>query len=72
MKHIPKRREVPLESGLRFKVIVPFFNGLKYLKKCLESIASQTYSNYDVVVVDDASSEFGIKRYALDMCKQHG
>ena len=72
MLHSPTPREQTLGQATHFKVVVPFFNGMKYLKKCLESIESQNYADYDVVVIDDASTEFGIKRYALDFCNRHG
>ena len=38
-------------------VIVPAYNCEKYIDKCIRSIVSQTYSNIDVVVVDDGSSD---------------
>lgn len=40
----------------RFKIVVPSFNSLDYLPKTLASIESQTYKNYDVCLIDDASS----------------
>ncbi len=38
-------------------VIVPVFNVEKYLKKCLDSIVSQTYKNLEIVLVDDGSQD---------------
>ncbi len=38
-------------------VIVLNFNGIKYLKSCLPSLMSQTYSNYQVIVCDNASTD---------------
>lgn len=34
-------------------VIITNFHQEKYLKECLESVENQSYSNYDVLVVDD-------------------
>lgn len=48
-------------------VCIPTYNGSKYLKECLDSILAQTFSNFEVVIVDDHSSDdsFEIaKRYA--------
>ena len=68
--HIPPKKD-KFGDDIRFKIIVPFFNGMKYLQKCLESIENQTYKNYDVVVIDDASDEFGIKAYALGVFRKN-
>jgi len=39
----------------KFIVIVPVYNSEKYIEKCLNSILSQKYKNYDLVVVNDGS-----------------
>ncbi|MDE7396568.1 MAG: glycosyltransferase, partial [Muribaculum sp.] len=41
----------------RVWLIVPVFNAAAYLEECLESIASQTYTDLHVVIVDDASTD---------------
>lgn len=38
-------------------VIIPVYNCEKYLKRCLESIINQTYTNIQVIVIDDGSSD---------------
>ena len=42
-------------------VIVPLFNAEKYIAECLESILAQTLKNFEVVVVDDCSTDGGVK-----------
>ena len=38
-------------------VIVPVYNTERYLERCLESIASQTYTDLEVIIVDDGSTD---------------
>lgn len=40
-----------------FSIVVPTFNQSSLLKKCLQSIANQTYKNYEVIVIDNNSSD---------------
>lgn len=38
-------------------VIVPIYNSEKFLKKCLESIVGQEYSNVEILLIDDGSED---------------
>lgn len=38
-------------------VIVPVYNVENYLERCLDSILVQTYSNYEVLLIDDGSKD---------------
>ena len=52
---------------MRLSVIVPVYNVEKYLKKCLNSLVSQTMDNIEILVVNDGSpdnSEKIIQEYA--------
>lgn len=41
----------------RFSVIIPLYNKAPYVKKALETVFSQTYTDYEIIVVDDGSTD---------------
>lgn len=42
---------------MRFTVIIPIYNMEKYLEQCLESVVHQTFQDYEVILVDDGSTD---------------
>jgi len=38
-------------------IIIPTFNGLRFLQTCLDALHRQTYTRHEIIVVDDASSD---------------
>ena len=40
-----------------FRIIIPNYNNEEWLDKCLSSIFNQTYKDYEVIVVDDCSTD---------------
>ena len=41
----------------RFSIIVPVYNVEKYITKCLDSIMSQTFKDYEVIIVNDGTQD---------------
>lgn len=42
---------------MRFSVIVPLYNKAPYVEKALGSILNQTYADYELIVIDDGSTD---------------
>lgn len=38
-------------------IIIPVYNSEKYIGKCLDSILNQTYTNFEILVVNDGSKD---------------
>lgn len=42
-------------------VIIPNYNGLKFMEDCMESLAAQTYQNFKILVVDNGSTDGSVE-----------
>tara|TARA_B100001059_G_C17816405_1_gene575554 strand:+ start:1574 stop:2641 length:1068 start_codon:yes stop_codon:yes gene_type:complete len=47
-------------------IIVPIYNAELYLKNCIDSIKDQTYSNLEIILVNDGSTD-----NSLEICKNY-
>lgn len=62
------------EAPPLISIIVPFYGTEKYLEKCVDSILSQTFTDYELLLVDDGSPKEGkslCDRMALKSGKIH-
>ena len=50
--------KVESEKGCALiSIIIPVYNVLPYLKKCIESVINQTYRNLEILLIDDGSDD---------------
>ena len=50
----------------KISIIVPVYNVEKYIGGCIESILSQSYSNWELLLLDDESSD-----KSVEICKKY-
>ncbi len=54
---------------MKISIIVPIYNTEKYVEDCIRSVQNQTYSDFELILVDDGSSDSSgsiCDRYAVD------
>ena len=42
---------------MTISIVIPVYNVQDYIKKCLDSILSQTFSDLEIILVDDGSTD---------------
>lgn len=49
-----------------FSIIIPVYNAEKTVRQCLDSIYKQTFANYEVILIDDGSTD-----QSFNICKSY-
>lgn len=55
-----------MRGKVMISVIIPVYNTEKYIKRCLDSVTHQTYSDLEILIVDDGSTDS-----SSDICKEY-
>ena len=71
IKDVPKLSPLKTFKDIHFpmvSIILPSRNEEKYIEKCLDSLLRQDYPNYEIIAINDSSSDKTgeiIKRYSM-------
>lgn len=55
-----------MENKELISVIIPVYNVEKYLRQCIDSVLVQTYENFEIILVDDGSTDS-----SLQICEEY-
>ncbi len=46
-----------MADKMKFSIIIPVYNVENYLDKCIQSVVSQTYTDFELILIDDGSTD---------------
>lgn len=58
-----------METVGLISIIIPVYNVEDYLRQCLDSVLEQTYTSFEVIMIDDGSSDSSFS-ICLDYCEK--
>ena len=55
-----------MEQAIFLSVIIPVYNGEKYIVRIMEMLEKQSFRQFEVIIVDDGSED-----RSYDICKEY-
>lgn len=52
--------------GVKFSIVIPIYNASAYLRECVDSVLCQTYDKYEIILVNDGSTDD-----SFEICKEY-
>ena len=54
-----------------FSIIIPMYNVEKYIENCIDSIVNQEFTDYELILVDDGSTDRTVDIAKKNISKSH-
>ena len=51
---------------MKISCIIPVYNVSRYLRKCVDSVLHQTYTDFEIILVNDCSTD-----NSAEICRQY-
>ena len=63
-----------ISNDYLISVIIPFYNDYDFFEKAVNSVYNQTYQNFEIIIVNDGSSQSSVEKIQIflkkkDKCK---
>lgn len=55
---------------MTFSIVMPYYNGSRYVKETVDSILAQSYADWELLIVDDCSTEAGTAQLLQEIASQ--
>ncbi|MBD8496252.1 glycosyltransferase [Pseudomonas syringae] len=63
LKALIRKKASSISKSIKFSIVLPTYNTPeKYLRKCIESVTSQSFQNWELCIADDASTSPNVKK----------
>ncbi len=59
--HLARRAPQPANAVPRLSVVVPLYNVERYLAECLDSLLDQSFTDFEVVIIDDGATDGSVR-----------
>ena len=46
---------------MKLSIVIPVYNSEKFITRCIRSIVEQNYKNYEILLVEDHSTDDSLK-----------
>ena len=56
-ERVVKQRGITTMKDMKFTIIVPVYNVVSYIDRCVHSVVIQDYANWELLLIDDGSTD---------------